>query len=738
MKKKHVHAVKNVNLRFKRGEFVSILGLSGSGKTTLVSLIGGLEEPSFGAMEIDGIDTREYSKNQWTDYRKNTIGFVFQDFNLIDHLSAIDNVKLALSLSGQSEQEKEQKAASLLEKVGMLDYKDKFPKRLSGGQQQRVAIARALANDPEIILADEPTGALDPDTAEQILNLLQELAASNHLVIMVTHDKYLANDYSSRIVEIDAGEIVSDRSIKAPAASSEKKLTIKKSALQFRAAYKIARNNLKIRKRSSYFAFYSLIPAMILVVILGNFIVNLLGYQNDINPIYNSIVNSEEVHYLTKMNEKDFEWDVRNVLVSIAKKRQDPEKVKSFEETLYQHFSDQEIHSIQSIPEVEAVFEPSYLDVTIEGEHFILVGLLPEQYKAYQYDFDFNYYPSDDEQGLIMSESAAKVLLGKYNRHPENIQGKAIAFEVNAYNSLPLHIDAVKSGKTLFDTKILKVFDAAPKTTLMENYYKGYIYASYGYMASIKSRFTVDDISLVAYKSIGDGDAQKLIAVGTENLTDLLAPLRTKTMMQQDMEMFTIKTYSPEVPSSNYMTKYRIITNGPLSKASRVQLDTLGYYSESQYARHAIASAKETNNYIGNMLKYSGVVTGLIIALPSILVALILYISIILRTKEIGVLKSIGAKSRDIVAIFMLESGILAFSAGAVAIVLSFPLIALVRSKIENQYHITYYLGSNPLDNNYLAIFASLFLVVSLITLLGILPGIKASRLHPRVLLRKA
>ena len=210
LKKKKVHAVRGITASFDRGEFVSILGLSGSGKTTLVSLIGGLEAPTEGSLLIDGIDTSGFKKSDWTDYRKNTIGFVFQDFNLIQHLNALDNVKISLSLSGMNEKDKDMRAKELLERVGMLSAADQFPSQMSGGQQQRIAIARALANSPEIILVDEPTGALDPDTSVQIMELLKSLSEAGHLVIMVTHDKYLASDYSTRIITISDGQVTSD------------------------------------------------------------------------------------------------------------------------------------------------------------------------------------------------------------------------------------------------------------------------------------------------------------------------------------------------------------------------------------------------------------------------------------------------------------------------------------------------------------------------------------------------
>ncbi len=203
LKKKTVYAVNNVNLEFHKGEFVSILGLSGSGKTTLISQIGGLDQPTDGRIIVNGMDTSSFKQQDWNNYRKNNIGFVFQDFNLISHLTAKENIEIALSLSGLSPKEKSDRAEELLELMGITNQRDQLPKQLSGGQKQRVAIARALSNKPDIILADEPTGALDPDTSVQIMSILQSLAEKGYLVVMVTHDKYLARDYSTRIVELE-------------------------------------------------------------------------------------------------------------------------------------------------------------------------------------------------------------------------------------------------------------------------------------------------------------------------------------------------------------------------------------------------------------------------------------------------------------------------------------------------------------------------------------------------------
>lgn len=202
-------ALSDINVSFEKGELVSIIGESGSGKSTLMNLIGGLDSDYQGIINIGGKDLKNFKDKQLDDYRKKKIGFVFQSFNLIPHLSVLDNVTIPLTLSNIKESEKNEKAIKILTQLGLKEHIKKKPTQLSGGQKQRVAIARALINDPDIILADEPTGALDSSTTLQILNILKDIADDGKLVIMVTHSEKVAK-ISSRIVEISDGKIIRD------------------------------------------------------------------------------------------------------------------------------------------------------------------------------------------------------------------------------------------------------------------------------------------------------------------------------------------------------------------------------------------------------------------------------------------------------------------------------------------------------------------------------------------------
>ena len=202
-------ALDHVDLNLRDNEFVAILGPSGSGKTTLLNIIGGLDRYDSGELIINGISTKKYKDRDWDSYRNHTIGFVFQSYNLIPHQTVLANVELALTISGIGKNERRQRAVKALEQVGLGDQLHKKPNQMSGGQMQRVAIARALVNDPDILLADEPTGALDSNTSVQVMDLLRDVA-KDRLVVMVTHNPELAQRYATRIVNLRDGKIQSD------------------------------------------------------------------------------------------------------------------------------------------------------------------------------------------------------------------------------------------------------------------------------------------------------------------------------------------------------------------------------------------------------------------------------------------------------------------------------------------------------------------------------------------------
>lgn len=249
-----VHALRGVSIAFRESEFVSILGQSGCGKTTLLNIIGGLDRYSDGDLYIGGRSTREFSQRDWDTYRNHAIGFVFQSYNLIPHQTVLSNVELALTLSGVSKAERRRRALDALARVGLADQIKKKPAEMSGGQMQRVAIARALVNDPDIILADEPTGALDSETSIQIMDLLREIAETK-LVIMVTHNAELAEQYSTRTIRLLDGKIIGDSDPYDTASEGKKEKDIigkRKSGMSFFTALNLSLNNLMTKKARTF------------------------------------------------------------------------------------------------------------------------------------------------------------------------------------------------------------------------------------------------------------------------------------------------------------------------------------------------------------------------------------------------------------------------------------------------------------------------------------------------------
>lgn len=290
-----VHALKGVSIAFRESELVSILGQSGCGKTTLLNIIGGLDQYTSGDLIINGQSTKQYKSADWDIYRNHSVGFIFQSYNLIPHQSVISNVELALTLSGVSKAERRRRAKEALEKVGLGNQLNKRPNQMSGGQMQRVAIARALVNDPDILLADEPTGALDSETSIQIMELVKEIA-KDRLVIMVTHNPELAEKYSTRIVKLLDGQIVGDSDpfdpAKEPAHSEVRKTEVtkgQKTSMSFLTALSLSKNNLMTKKGRTFltsFAGSIGIIGIALILSLSN------GVQEYINSVERSTLAS--------------------------------------------------------------------------------------------------------------------------------------------------------------------------------------------------------------------------------------------------------------------------------------------------------------------------------------------------------------------------------------------------------------------------------------------------------------
>ncbi len=338
----HVDALRGVSLEFRKSEFVSILGQSGCGKTTLLNIIGGLDKYTDGDLIINGVSTKEYKDGDWDTYRNHSIGFVFQSYNLIPHQSVLANVELALTLSGVSKAERRKRATEALEKVGLGDQIHKKPNQMSGGQMQRVAIARALVNNPDILLADEPTGALDSETSVQIMNIIKEIS-KDKLVIMVTHNPELANEYSTRIINLLDGLVISDSnpyvaeenatvSVKTeesvldePIKKNKKNGKKKKKSMSFLTALSLSLNNLLTKKSRTFLTSFAGSIGIIGIALI-------LAVSTGVNAYITSVEESTMSSYPLTFQETTM--DASALLASFLSsgnktEEQDPDKIYS-------------------------------------------------------------------------------------------------------------------------------------------------------------------------------------------------------------------------------------------------------------------------------------------------------------------------------------------------------------------------------------------------------------------------
>lgn len=395
-----VKALKDVNIEFRENEFVSILGHSGCGKTTLLNIIGGLDHYTDGDLFINGTSTKEYKDADWDTYRNHSIGFVFQSYNLIPHQSVLSNVELALTLSGVSKSERRARAKEALTKVGLADQIHKKPNQMSGGQMQRVAIARALVNNPDILLADEPTGALDTETSRQIMELLKEIA-QDKLVIMVTHNPELAEQYSTRIIKLIDGEIIDDSDpytaqVKAAAEGSDKKEKKakrkqgKKKSMSFVTALSLSLNNLLTKKTRTILTSFAGSIGIIGIAMI-------LALSNGIQIYIDRIQEETLASYPLTINAKseDMSETIMALMSANAEK------------------SDHELNAVYSSPVlnelINSMTNPKYTENNLKAFKEYLesdeeLGKLITELD-YSYDIPFNVFYKDADGKIIKSDA---------------------------------------------------------------------------------------------------------------------------------------------------------------------------------------------------------------------------------------------------------------------------------------------------------------------------------------------
>lgn len=462
------HALKDISIRFRENEFVSILGQSGSGKTTLLNIIGGLDQYTSGDLLIQGESTKQFKNRDWDSYRNHTIGFVFQSYNLIGHQTALSNVEIAMTLSGVSKAERKKRAIEALERVGLKDHLYKKPNQMSGGQMQRIAIARALVNNPKVVLADEPTGALDSETSVQIMELLKDIA-KERLVIMVTHNPELAQAYSTRIVQVLDGNILSDSNPYEPIEESKQgDIQFTKTKMSFMTALALSFNNLLTKKGRTFltaFAGSIGIIGIALILALSNGVSDYVkkAQEDTLVSLPLTISEKNQSNLLATspdLSEKPYkdnnELGINTVLTKLLKKQIGKNDLASFKSYLDEHAS--EVQALTKDIRYRYNLQPYiYATNTSNGPKSILPSTIANEVdtsnqtiKGYLQNIDYWSELSSDSN---MLESQYDVLEGRFPQDKSEIV--LIVDENNEISDLLLYSLRIKNPSELNDAKKL-------------------------------------------------------------------------------------------------------------------------------------------------------------------------------------------------------------------------------------------------------------------------------------------
>jgi len=754
-----VEVLKSVNIHFRENEFVSILGASGSGKTTLLNIIGGLDKYTSGDMDLMGRSTKEFKDRDWDSYRNGTIGFVFQSYNLISHLSVIENVKLALSISGQSNAENDEKAKKVLEDVGLAEHLYKKPNQLSGGQMQRVAIARALVTDPKIILADEPTGALDSKTSVQIMELIKEISKTK-LVIMVTHNPELAKEYSDRIVRVKDGEIQEDTNPYVAKEVTDDGFALKKTAMVFSSAIKSSFKNLLTKK---FRTLMTVVASSIGIISIGLVLAISSGMDKYIQTMQNEnlssmpiMISANQVNFGLSVDDDNSEKD-SNGSELVPKSRRDVHRnlysvdslgngetfinyIQNNAKDYYSAIDFAEGYKLQAITknvkgEVVAVkqeqtsFNDSIFGVLPEDKNLIM-----NQYEVVKSSKDNFEYPSNNEVVLFTAK----------NNEIDKATIKALGFDENA--------------KVKYEDVIGKEFSVVENN----NYYR-----------KIADRFVPRDVDAKMYDS---GTKVKVVAI-LKAKDSFTRPQMTIGYTRALQKAMIEKEAKSDIVVAQQKDKTRnIITNQKMDSDTAEQiLATLGaktapsainiypksfndrdkiaevindfnkkvadkYGSDSSdYHKYSITYAdlaKQMTTIMSQMINTISLIlsafAGISLIVSSIMIGILTYVSVVERTKEIGILRAIGARKKDITRIFIAEAGLIGFISGAVGVGVTMLLSVPISGSIAKALKVEVFTASLNAQSSIGLILLSLILTL----IASIIPSRIAAKKDPVEALR--
>lgn len=843
-----VHALKDISLTFRDSEFVSILGQSGCGKTTFLNIIGGLDQYTSGDLIINGRSTKNYTDKDWDTYRNHRVGFVFQSYNLIMHQTVLSNVELALTLSGVDKQERRQRAIEVLKQVGLEDQLDKKPTQMSGGQMQRVAIARALVNNPEILLADEPTGALDSKTSVQIMDLLKEIA-KDRLVIMVTHNPELAKTYSTRIISLFDGVVQNDTNPIAPEEITPTTDSLKKPSMSFKTALSLSLNNLMTKKGRTLLTSFAGSIGIIGIALI-------LSLSNGVQAYINQVENDTMASYPIEI--QDNTMDMSTMMETMMNMSSDEkEKKENKDEVTSMPYINDILNSISKSSKNNLSAFKSYLE-SKEGDQ------LMDHTKAVEYDYGLSMHVYNDlgDQGLVqvspnglldrlgfsdlmnlqnqfMSSSTSMMSNEVWLSLPDTkelrddefelVEGKwpdaynEVVIEVNDQNEISDYVlyslglmdqdelvenynqllagnvdqiqtseDAIYTYDELLNTTfklvnnsdlyhkvngvwidgsqdeayvdqivdqatdvkivgIIKPSDSTvSKTTMGGVYYssqmRDYMIEQCSNSQIVQEQINHPDTNVLTGTAFSDGEEMSISKLTPEQQMAMAS-------MSQEELMSYMSTYNENL-NATYDSNLQKLGYIDLDNPTKINIyassfedkeeisDLINEYNEKEKAADRLANVITYNDFIGMMLSsvtsvinmISYVLIGFVsvsLIVSSIMIGIITYISVLERTKEIGILRAIGASKKDVSHVFNAETFIIGLASGCMGILITILLNIPISMIVENLTGVAH-IASLPWQGGLILILISLLLTV----IAGLIPSRFASKKDPVEALR--
>ncbi|HAS04547.1 MAG TPA: sulfate ABC transporter ATP-binding protein [Dehalococcoidia bacterium] len=757
-------ALDDISVTFRDKEFVAILGVSGSGKTTCLNIIGGLDRYDSGQLTIKGKKTSDFNDSDWDAYRNNSVGFVFQSFNLITHLNIVDNVGIGMTLSGVHSSEKKKRAIDLLKQVGLKDHLHKKPNQLSGGQMQRVAIARALANDPEILLCDEPTGSLDTVTSIQIMDLLKELSL-DRLVIMVTHNPEIAEKYADRIIRFEDGKIISDTN-KYQRIAKPESFKLKKTSMSFPAALKLSFNNIKTKKGRTFLTSFAASIGIIGIAVILSLST---GFQTQIDDYQRNTIGEFPIIISQAASEMNAE-NIASMRELMGEMMGTAEYADSDEVYLYDPSATSFVH--KNIITDEYISYLNEIDPEIcssIGYTRIVAMNLLRDINGRVTPVAFTNYLSAAMTGELMSgmnsmegmgipsypvqlregdepylQQNYELLSGEY---PENVTDLVLVIDpknridLNILKALGFNVQGIESIKFTdivgTEFKLVSNNDYYVKTEY-GTYLPGQDYVS---MYNSDNSITLKITAVVRQKQgasmalLGSGiaysdDLSQLVIDNAINSDIVTAQKQSdkNIMSGEDLDEYTKATLLAYLGGN--ATPFMIMVYPDNFENKDATLAYLDAYNEGKEIEDQIIYT-DLAGTISDLT--GGIMNGITIVLIAfaaislfvslIMIGIITYTSVLERTKEIGILRALGARKKDITRVFDAETVILGLFSGVLGIAIAYLLTIPINIIL---YNLTDLSGVATLQIQHAVM---LILISTVLTVIGgHIPAIMASK----------